>query len=109
MLTQTARQGRRGEIALFTGDGWVTKNEDEMAYDRLMAYDRQPDNSPAHRAFWQAVSVLEKLSGDDKRRMNESDFINKAIPDVASDQSGVRLLQGILDALKGLNITVNVP
>jgi hypothetical protein len=81
----------KDRVALFTGDANpFTKNDDERAYDRFMAYDRPESRD----AFNEAADIMMSLTPEQIKKANESNDINKAIPeDVMHDRTGQQLVE----------------
>jgi len=89
----------------FTGDGNpFTKNDDERANDRLMRYEATPRGSDTNNAFWEAIKIMESFTEAERRKTNETNAINRAIPDVMTDKTG----QQLLEELRNLKVNITV-
>jgi hypothetical protein len=105
ILIQSRRQGQRGGIAFFTGDGNpFTQNEDERAYNRLLAYGSREETRDV---FFEVLSILESFDEEQRRRANEYGATNAAIPNVMTDTTGQQLLAAIRELADRFNVTIN--
>jgi hypothetical protein len=96
MLKKSGMPWEKGRATLFTEDvNPFTKNDDERAFDRLDAYGKQPSGSSARQAYDEFIEVVKLLTSEQMIRLNESNDINKMIPDVMTDKTAQLLTQTI--------------
>jgi hypothetical protein len=82
------------------------EGEDLAAAARFQEY-RDSSDPQAQRAFLEAVKILERLSNEDRQKLNNTNSIN-TIPSVTTDPQGHRLLGEIRDALAELRIDIDI-
>jgi hypothetical protein len=68
-----------------------------------MAYSKEAADTPAYQAYKEATDILGTFTPEQIRRVNESDDINKAIPDVMTDRTGQQLLEALRE-LKNMTL-----
>jgi len=78
-------------------------NDDQYAYNRLMAY-RDSDDPQAQKAFLQALDIMKTFSNEEKTKANDTNTINRAIPDVMTDKTG----QQLLEELRNLKVNIHL-
>jgi len=95
----------RGSRAPVYDTSFFNKNEsdDQSAYNRLISY-RDSNDPQAQKAFLQAVEIMKSFSDTEKLRANETNSINRAIPDVMTDKTG----QLLLEELRNMKINIHV-
>jgi len=110
MLIQ-AKGGKNSTF--FTGNGnLLTKNDDEESNKRFIAYRGSGANKDQQEAFYHTISRLETLTEAERKYANDTDMINRAIPDIKSDITGdllIRRIEELIEAVKNTTTTVNVP
>ena len=78
---------------------------DTATVNRLNAYRDSENNTEAQKAFLETMRIFGTFTEDQRRRLNENNSINAAIPDVMTDRTG----QQLLEAIRNLQVTINVP
>jgi hypothetical protein len=93
MLLKSDAFWDKDRIAFFTGNGNpFTKNDDERAYDRFMAYEKRPETRPI---FDEAIDILKSLNQDQIKKINENNEINKIILHVMTEETGKLMLEAM--------------
>lgn len=78
----------------------IGEKDDDAALTRLGRH------NPA--TYRQAMSIMNQFPDDVKKDLNESNRINRAIPDVMSDNTGKQLITALLNLAESMNVKIVV-
>ncbi|MDR0322052.1 MAG: hypothetical protein LBI28_11160, partial [Treponema sp.] len=96
----------RGDTAFYRSF-FSSGEDDRQARERLRGYLNE-DNHPAFRAFEEASAILRAFTPEQRRAVDESNAINRAIPNVMTDRTGQQLLEAIRELADQVDVTINV-